>query len=70
MRQLLLLTFVLATGKRRTVHLRSEHIIVQFIFENKQLLTFVLAIGKRPTVHLRSKHRPIIVRFILKLGNC
>ena len=66
MRQLL--TFVLATGKRRTVHLRSEHIIVQFIFEIKQLLTFVLAIGKRPTVHLRSKY--IIVRFILKLGNC
>ena len=27
-----LLTFVLATGKRRTVHLRSEHVIVRFFF--------------------------------------
>ena len=47
------------------MHLRSEHIIVQFIFEIKQLLTFMLAIGKRPTVHLRSKH--VIVRFIFEI---
>ena len=48
--------FVLATGKIWPVHLRSEQIIVRFIFyEIRSLLTFVLAIGKRRPVHLRSE---------------
>ena len=63
------LTLVLATVKRRTVHLRSEHIIVQFIFEMKQLLTLVLATGNCRTVHLRSEHI-IVILIVFKLGNC